>query len=115
MARAIEDGMTRRGDLRGDLLAEQASGLAVLGDARGARRLLGEANAHGAMPLNLALAWAALGNADRAFHFLECDAFLIYWTPQALWWDPRLDGIRDDPRFRGIRGRVERLWSPAWS
>jgi len=115
MARAIEDGMTRRGDLRGDLLAEQASGLAVLGDARGARRLLGEANAHGAMPLNLALAWAALGNADRAFHFLERDAFLIYWTPQALWWDPRLDGIRDDPRFRGIRGRVERLWSPAWS
>jgi DNA-binding SARP family transcriptional activator len=115
MARAIEDGMTRRGDLRGDLLAEQASGLAVLGDARGARRLLGEANAHGAMPLNLALAWAALGNADRAFHFLERDAFLIYWTPQALWWDPRLDGIRDDARFRGIRGRVERLWSPAWS
>jgi DNA-binding SARP family transcriptional activator len=115
MARAVADGLARRGDLRGDLLAEQASGLAVLGDARGARRLLGEASAHGAMPLNLALTWAALGHADRAFHFLERDTFLIYWAPQALWWDPRLDGIRDDARFRPIRARVERTWLPAWS
>ena len=67
------------------------------------------------MPLNLALTWAALGHADRAFHVLEREAFHIYWTPQALWWDPRLDGIRDDVRFRGIRHRVERLWLPAWS
>jgi DNA-binding SARP family transcriptional activator len=115
MAKAIADGLARRGDLRGDLLAEQASGLAVLGDACGARRLLGEASAHGAMPLNLALGWATLGHADRAFHYLEHDAFLIYWTPQALWWDPRLDGIRDDGRFRRVRSRVERLWLPAWS
>ena len=41
----IAAGLTRRSDLRGDLLAEQASALAVLGDSRRARRLALEASA----------------------------------------------------------------------
>ena len=45
----------------------------------------------GAMPLNLALAWASLGDADRALQCLERESFLVYWAPQAVWWDPRFD------------------------
>lgn len=115
MATAIAAGLTRRGDMRGDFLAEHASALAVLGDSRQARRLAREASVHGAMPLNLALAWATLGEADRSFQCLERDPLLIYWAPQAVWWDPRLDGIRDDARFGRVLERVERLWLPAWS
>lgn len=115
MVAAIAAGLTRRGDLRGDLLAEHASALAVLGDSRRARRLAREARVHRAKPLNLALAWASLGDADRAFRCLERESFHVYWAPQAVWWDPRFDGIRDDARFNRVRQRVERLWIPAWS
>jgi tetratricopeptide (TPR) repeat protein len=114
IARAIAGGLARRDDLRGDLLAEHASALAVVGESRRARRLARQASAHGAMPIHLALSWATLGDADQAFRYLERDSFLVYWAPQAVWWDPRFDGIRDDARFRRIRTRVERQWLPAW-
>ena len=110
----ITTGLTRRGARRGDLLAEQASALAVLGDLRRARRLALEATDSGAMPINLALAWASLGDADSAFRWLARESFLVYWAPQAVWWDPRLDLFRDDTRFVRVRERVERVWSPAW-
>jgi tetratricopeptide (TPR) repeat protein len=112
---AIATGLSRRGDLRGDLLAEHASALAVLGDVRRARLLVREAGEHDATPLNLALAWASLGNAPEAFRHLERESFLIYWAPQSVWWDPRFDAIRDDARFRRVVKRVERQWLPAWS
>jgi DNA-binding SARP family transcriptional activator len=110
---AIAAGLTRRSDLRGDLLAEHASALAVLGDSRRGRRLALEATACGAMPINLALAWATLGDADRALECLARESFLVYWAPQAVWWDPRLDHIRDDGRFARVRERVEQVWLPA--
>jgi hypothetical protein len=110
----IAAGLTRRGDLRGDLLAEQASALAVLGHSRRAHQLAHDATAHGAMPINLALAWASVGEADRAFEHLARESFLVYWAPHAVWWDPRFDGIRDDRRFAGVRERVEQVWSPEW-
>ena len=114
VTRTITAGLSRRGALRGDLLAEQASALAVLGDSRRGRASLLEATEHGAMPLNLGLAWASLGDVDRALEWLACDPLVVYWTPQALWWDPRLDGIRDDARFERILERATRLWSPQW-
>ena len=114
VTRAIAAGLTKRGDLRGDLLAEQASALAVLGDVRRATRLLHEASAIGGMPLNLALAWASVGDADRAFDYLAREAFLVYWAPHAVWWDPRFDAIRDDRRFASVREGVARAWSPEW-
>ena len=107
--------LTRRGDRRGDLLAEHASALAVLGDSRRGRQLACAATTHGAMPINLALAWASLGDANRAFECLRRESFLIYWAPQAVWWDPRFDAIRDDVRFVRVRERVDRVWSPEWS
>jgi len=110
----VEAGLTRPGDLRGDLLAEHASALAVLGDSRRAHQLALEATEHGAMPLNLALAWASLGDADRALHCLERESFLVYWAPQAVWWDPRFDELRDDVRFIRVTERVQQVWSTEW-
>jgi tetratricopeptide (TPR) repeat protein len=109
---SIAAGLTRRGDLRGDLLAEQASALAVLGDSRRARALVLEATECGAMPINLALAWASLGDGCRALECLTRESFVVYWAPQAVWWDPRLDQIRDDARFACVRQRVEQVWLP---
>jgi tetratricopeptide (TPR) repeat protein len=111
----IAEGLTRRGDRRGDLLAEHASALAVLGDVGRARVLALEATAHGALPMNLALAWASVGDADRTFRYLARESFLVYWAPHAVWWDPRLDGVRDDARFARVRDRVKRTWTPEWS
>ena len=95
-------------------IAEHASALAVLGDSRRAREVAREASAHRAMPINLALAWATIGDATRAFRYLERESFLVYRAPQAVGWDPRIDGISDDARFSRVRERVERLWLPAW-
>jgi len=110
----IESSLVRRGDLRGDLLAEHASAMAVLGESRRGRALAGQAAAYGAMPINAALAWASLGDAARAFQHLEHEAFDVYWTPQALWWDPRFEIVRDDKRFVRVRERMERVWTPDW-
>ncbi|MFL5500938.1 MAG: BTAD domain-containing putative transcriptional regulator [Gemmatimonadaceae bacterium] len=112
--RTIGDGLARHGELRGDLLAEQASALAVLGDKRRARRLALEATAHQTIPLNLALAWASIGDGDRAMQHLERESFFVYWAPQALWWDPRFDQIREEVRFKRVLERVGRVWSPEW-
>ena len=110
----VEAGLTRPGDLRGDLLAEHASAVAVLGDSRRARRLALEATEHGAMPLKLALAWASLGDVGRALQCLERESFLVYWAPQAVWWDPRFNELRDDVRFIPVRERVQQVWSTEW-
>jgi DNA-binding SARP family transcriptional activator len=111
---AITAALNRRLDLRGDLLAEQASALAVLGDTRRARRVAIEAAAYGAEPLNLALAWAAQGDANRAFSWLRRGSFSVYWAPQAIWWDHRFDEIRDDARFARIQQTVAGSWNPEW-
>ena len=110
----ITAGLRRRGDLRGDLLAEQASALAVLGDSRRARRLMLEATKVGAMPMNLALGWASVGDTEHALRWLARESFRVYWTPQAVWWDPRFDRIRDDARFGRVRERIQHVWSPEW-
>jgi DNA-binding SARP family transcriptional activator len=112
---AIEAGITKRRDLRGDLLAEQASAFAVLGDSTRARRLALEASAHGAKPLHLAFAWASAGDANRAFQCLEGASFDLYSAPADVWWDPRFDAIRDDRRFARVRERINQLWRPEWS
>jgi DNA-binding SARP family transcriptional activator len=114
VTRAIEAGLKRRSDLRGDLLAEQASAFAILGDARRARQLALAASRHEAMPLNLALAWASVSDTRRALECLERESFLVYWAPQAVWWDPRFDQIRDERRFARVLDRVARVWSSEW-
>src|SRR5215831_11329532 len=76
VVKTLEAGLVKRRDLRGDLLAEQASALAVLGDT------------------------------DRAFQCLEAESFHLYSAPADVWWDPRFDEIRDDRRFVRVRERV---------
>ncbi len=111
----IAAGLTLRAEARGDLLAEHASALAVLGDARRGRRLALEAAAYGPMPVNLALAWASLGDVDAALESLARESFRTYWTPHAMWWDPRFDVLRSEARFKHIRERVERVWLPEFA
>jgi DNA-binding SARP family transcriptional activator len=111
---AITAGLNRRLDSRGDLLAEYASALAVLGDTHRARRIALEASARGAPPMKLALAWASLGDANRTFSWLGRESFLVYWAPQAVWWDPRFDDIRDDARFARVRQAAAMSWRPDW-
>ena len=111
---AISTGLNRRNDLRGDLLAEQASAFAVLGDKRHARELARRASRYAAMPINLALAWASIAETNRAFDQLERESFQVYWAPHAVWWDPRFDSIRDDARFARVEDRAARAWSPEW-
>lgn len=114
VAKIIAAGLTRGRRRRADLLAEHASALVVLGDVSRARELAHEASARGATPVNLGLAWASLGDADRALDCLARESYLVYWAPQAIWWDPRLDQLRDDARFARVRDRVNRVWSPEW-
>jgi DNA-binding SARP family transcriptional activator len=114
VTKAIEDGLKRRSDLRGDLLAEEASAFAILGDTRRARQLALKASRHEALPLNLALAWASVGDARKALEYLERESFLVYWAPQAVWWDPRFDQIRDEPRFARVVDRAAGVWSSEW-
>lgn len=111
----IAAGLTHRAAAPGDLLAEQASALAVLGDARRGRQLALEAAACGPMPVNLALAWASLGDGEAALESLARESFRTYWTPQAIWWDPRFDVLRSDTRFKRVRERVERVWLPEFA
>jgi DNA-binding SARP family transcriptional activator len=111
----IAAGLTHRAEAPGDLLAEQASALAVLGDARRGRQLALEATAYGPMPVNLALAWASLGDVDAALASLARESFRTYWTPHAIWWDPRFDVLRSDLRFKRIRERVAREWLPEFA
>jgi DNA-binding SARP family transcriptional activator len=111
---AITVGLSGRLESRGDLLAEYASALAVLGDTHRARRIALQASERGARPIKLALAWASLGDANQAFSWLDRESFLVYWAPQAVWWDPRFDRFRDDARFGRVREAAARSWRPGW-
>ncbi len=111
---ALGAGLVRRDDLRGELLAEGASALAVLGERHRARERAAEAERLGALPITLALAWAGIGDAERAFGWLERESFQMYWSPHAVWWDPRLDGLRGDARFTEVVRRVKEAWRPEW-
>jgi len=46
---------------------------------------------------------------------LDRESFRVYWTPHAIWWDPRLDSLRGESRFAKIRERVATAWSPEFT
>jgi len=57
-------------------------------------------------PFDVALIYAALGQKDTAFNWLdkavaERSTFLVYSK-----WEPRLDPLRDDPRFQTVLQRM---------
>ena len=62
---------------------------------------------------HLATAHAALGERDAAFHCLgEACAQRGYWAA-LLAVDPRLDPLRDDPRYAGLLDRASPATGPA--
>jgi serine/threonine-protein kinase len=87
-----------------------ARATALAGDAPAARRMLAaiEAESRGRYlsPYSLALVHAALGDRDAAFRELDraVDERSSWMTYLAV--NPRLDSLRDDPRFARILDRV---------
>jgi DNA-binding SARP family transcriptional activator/TolB-like protein/Tfp pilus assembly protein PilF len=90
-------------------LADLAFVHATLGDTAAARGALARAEAdRGTNPFDLALAWAALGEADRAFAALDRRRHEWVWPHRATIYDPALDPIRGDPRMEELKGWIER-------
>jgi tetratricopeptide (TPR) repeat protein len=87
-----------------------ARALAAGGDVSQARRMLAgieqEADTRYISPYSLAVVHAALGDRDDAFRELdravaERSSWLVYLAV-----NPRLDALRDDPRFQDVLARV---------
>jgi TolB-like protein/DNA-binding winged helix-turn-helix (wHTH) protein/Flp pilus assembly protein TadD len=69
-------------------------------------RLIAESQRHYVSAYDIATIHATLGNTDETFAWLdralEERSQLIAWLP----WDPVFDGIRPDPRYPAIAGRL---------
>lgn len=83
---------------------------AMAGEKHAAKEILNELKrllrtGH-ASPYTCAAIYAALGEVDAAFDFLNraCEVH----DPELLWlkWDPQLDNIRSDPRFHGLLNQM---------
>jgi eukaryotic-like serine/threonine-protein kinase len=87
-----------------------ARALALSGDRAGGERLLADierqARERYVSPYSLALVHASLGHADEAFRQLDraLEERSSWMTFAAV--NPRLDGLRADPRFAEVRRRV---------
>jgi tetratricopeptide (TPR) repeat protein len=101
----------QRADNASFTLSAYAEALAESGDRRGATevlaRLLERAKAGYVSAYDIGLIYAALGDRNRAFEWLdkarsERAAFLPYIT-----WDRRADSLRADPRFGILLQRLE--------
>jgi serine/threonine protein kinase/tetratricopeptide (TPR) repeat protein len=76
-------------------------------DARGTlQELLAASRTLPVSPLDVAVIHAALGEVDEAFQWLEraCDEHSDHVPYLGV--SPRLDGLRDDPRFHALLSRV---------
>ncbi len=92
------------------LFAGLAQAYALAGmksDAEQALRTLLEKSKHSYVsPFDIALIYTALGNKDTAFDWLrkavdERSTFLVYSK-----WEPRLDPLRSDPRFKQVLNQI---------
>jgi tetratricopeptide (TPR) repeat protein len=78
-----------------------------LGDAENTLRKLDELSKQKYVsPFQKALIYAGLGQNDRALSELEKAYNERSLLPVALRWDPRLNGLRSEPRFRDFMRRV---------
>jgi tetratricopeptide (TPR) repeat protein len=93
-----------------ETIAAMAHQYAVMGKIEEARTLLAElmelSKQKYFSPYNAALIHSALGEKDQAFQFLEKAyenraEWMIYLSV-----DPRLDGLRSDPRFDDLLRRT---------
>jgi TolB-like protein/Flp pilus assembly protein TadD len=106
-ARAQREAIAREGGFSPVLAASLARACALAGAREEAARLVAGLRGQSCVSLfHLALAHAALGEPDAAFRCLgESCAQGEFWAA-FLAVDPRLDSLRDDPRYFGL---VERL------
>lgn len=77
---------------------------ALLGNPNKARAILetGLRDPGSTSPLDFAAAYAALGEADRAFEFLDSDHLTYKYDTVLFKMDPRFDPLRVDPRFSAV-------------
>lgn len=93
---------SRRADARAELAVVEARA----GRQERGRALAKEAEADGASPFLLALAYVALDEPDVAFRWLD----RVDWkySVRGVRADPRLDRLRGDPRFTALSRRIDR-------
>jgi len=78
-----------------------------LGDAESTLRKLDELTRHKYVtPFQKALIYAGLGKKEEALNFLEKAYSERSLSPLSLRWDPRLNGLRGDPRFQDFMRRT---------
>jgi TolB-like protein/DNA-binding winged helix-turn-helix (wHTH) protein/Flp pilus assembly protein TadD len=88
-----------------------AHAYSVVGKKADAQKILrdleSKAKQHSAAPYTMATIYAGLGETDEAFTFLE-EAYLkrSLGLPSSLKSDLVLDGLRPDPRFQNLLGRI---------
>lgn len=102
----LEEAIERRG-ATAETMANLAWGYATAGDMDAARRVLAGMSERGivAPPWRKVYVHAALGEIDRAFEWLERTA-AERGPVFDLVRDPRIDPLRDDPRFRDLVRRM---------
>ena len=90
------------------LLARSLAKSGGRGEAAKLRDQLRAESAHRYVPnVAFALVYAALDDRDEAFKWLEKDFVERSYFPSLYAVDPRLDDLRDDPRFADLLRRVE--------
>ena len=107
----LNDGLVFSPEEEAKLMAALASVQALAGDIAASDVALASAKEIDASPFRLALAHAARGEADSAFAWLG----QIHYGPSGfpshmagIRWDPRLESLRGDPRYRTLVERLER-------
>lgn len=116
---AVDEGLERRPESRGRLLAERAYVEALLGSRTDADRLIREAKRANSRPSSVALTYAALGERDSTMRWLdstlvwldEAHVFQKAYDLHAIRWDPALERYRDDPAYHVRMEELRRRWS----
>jgi tetratricopeptide (TPR) repeat protein len=96
---------------RPDVITPHAYVLAKAGRRREALALLDDlrriSKPRDPAPIRVALVHIGLGDADRAFEWLQKGVEAHDWQMALLKVEPAFDGLRSDPRFTGLVDRVD--------
>jgi TolB-like protein/Tfp pilus assembly protein PilF len=114
---AVEQFRTATGpDETPEALAQLGHACAIAGDRAEAHRILGEIQrmsvSRYVSPFNFALIHAGLGDRDQAFAWLDRAIEDHSEWIHTLGVDPRLEHLRDDPRFQALLQRVGQASRP---
>lgn len=102
-------GFSEKGDSIFGGLASLAAAHALAGQADSARAYLARAEREGNEPLHIGVAYATLGDPDRAFEWLGRSRWERL-SPRWLRYHPALDPLRSDSRFAATLADMEEAW-----